>query len=84
MEMQPYPEDEPLFYEQDLWTPGPYNEMRRGCVSRHNGAVNAVFLDISARKIGLKELWKLKWHREWPEDYPPPMWPEWMENFKDY
>lgn len=62
------------------------------CINRHNGYVNGLFLDWSVRKIGLKELWTLKWNysfntaNEWtraggvhPED-----WPEWMQNFKDY
>ena len=62
------------------------------CINRHNGYINGVFLDFSVRKIGLKELWTLKWHgrfdtaNQWttaggvsPED-----WPEWMKNFKDY
>ena len=68
------------------------NEMNRICVDRHNGTVNMLFMDWSARKVGLKELWTLKWHREfiingpwtiaggvWPSD-----WPEWMRNFKDF
>jgi hypothetical protein len=60
------------------------NHMKRVCHYRHGEVVNGVFSDFSARKIGLKELWKLWWHREWPTDYPPPAWPEWMEDFKDY
>jgi len=66
--------------------------MMRICVDRHNGAVNMLFMDWSARKIGLKELWKLKWHREFDTDGPwtqaggvwPSDWPEWMRNFKDF
>jgi prepilin-type processing-associated H-X9-DG protein len=66
--------------------------MKTFCVNRHNGYVNCVFLDWSVRRIGLKELWTLKWNREFdmankwtraggvqPED-----WPEWMRRFKDY
>jgi hypothetical protein len=61
------------------------NEMQYVCLNRHNGAVNGVFMDFGARKIGLKELWELPWHRNWnPNNYPPPVWPGWMENFKDY
>jgi prepilin-type processing-associated H-X9-DG protein len=68
------------------------NEMNRDCVDRHNGAVNMLFMDWSARKTGLKELWTLKWHREFIKNGPWTVaggvlsgdWPEWMRNFKDY
>jgi prepilin-type N-terminal cleavage/methylation domain-containing protein/prepilin-type processing-associated H-X9-DG protein len=62
------------------------------CINRHNGYVNGLFLDWSVRKIGLKELWTLKWDQEFDttnvwtkaggvrsED-----WPKWMRKFKDY
>lgn len=62
------------------------------CINRHNGYVNGLFLDWSVRRIGLKELWTLKWNKQFdtankwtkaggaqPED-----WPKWMRNFKDY
>jgi prepilin-type N-terminal cleavage/methylation domain-containing protein/prepilin-type processing-associated H-X9-DG protein len=62
------------------------------CINRHNGHINVLFLDWSVRKVGLKELWTLKWDSDWdtagrwtkaggvqPED-----WPEWMRSFKDY
>lgn len=40
------------------------NEMRHFCIDRHNnGTINMLFMDWSARKVGLKELWTLKWHR---------------------
>jgi hypothetical protein len=51
-----------------------------------------VFLNLAVRKVGLKELWVLKWHRQYntadiwsnaggvnPED-----WPEWLRRYKDY
>jgi hypothetical protein len=54
--------------------------------------VNGLFLDWSVRRVGLKELWTLKWNQSFntanrwtlaggvkPED-----WPEWMMSFKDY
>jgi prepilin-type N-terminal cleavage/methylation domain-containing protein/prepilin-type processing-associated H-X9-DG protein len=62
------------------------------CINRHDGYVNGLFLDWSVRKVGLKELWMLKWNKEYktrgfwtkaggvkPED-----WPAWMRKFKDY
>ncbi len=47
------------------WLPHRYSgEMRHFVIDRHNGFVNHVFMDWSVRKVGLKELWKLKWHKE--------------------
>ena len=45
-------------------TQGGVNQIQRYCVNRHSAAVNGVFLDFSVRRIGLKELWALKWHKE--------------------
>lgn len=36
----------------------------RFCLNRHNEAINMSFLDGSARKVWLTELWSLKWHRK--------------------
>ncbi len=62
------------------------------CLNRHSGAVNCLFMDSSVRKVGLKELWTLKWHRNfntagrWTKagGVQPEDWPEWMRQFKDY
>jgi len=62
------------------------------CINRHNGGVNALFLDWSVRKVGLKELWTLKWYRQYDTNGPwtkaggvqPGDWPAWMRGFKDY
>jgi prepilin-type processing-associated H-X9-DG protein len=66
--------------------------MRIFCIDRHEGAVNVLFMDWSARRVGLKELWTLKWHKNFNIQGPwtrgggvmPTDWPEWMRNFKDY
>jgi prepilin-type N-terminal cleavage/methylation domain-containing protein/prepilin-type processing-associated H-X9-DG protein len=62
------------------------------CMDRHDGGINCLFLDWSVRKVGLKELWTLRWHRyfdtanKWTKagGVKPEDWPEWMRNFKDY
>jgi hypothetical protein len=73
-------------------------EMRLQCINRHVGFVNAVFLDFSARKVGLKELWMLQYTRIRPPGevfdtcgpwtscggVQPSDWPEWMKDFQDY
>ena len=66
--------------------------MRCFNVNRHKSYVNVLFMDYSVRKVGLKELWTLKWHRNydvagpWTKagGVPPDDWPLWMQDFKDY
>jgi prepilin-type N-terminal cleavage/methylation domain-containing protein/prepilin-type processing-associated H-X9-DG protein len=66
--------------------------MSHFCLNRHEGYVNAAFMDWSVRKVGLKELWALKWHQNFntaglwttaggvgQED-----WPQWMRRCRDY
>lgn len=77
--------DEPPAFDGEFNT-GEGNNMKRFCMNRHKGAVNALFLDFSARKTGLKELWRLTWHREWTKDITArgmPIWPKWMNSFKE-
>jgi prepilin-type processing-associated H-X9-DG protein len=85
----PLPTDTPPAQDLAAWSG---NHMARSCVNRHNGAVNCLFADGSARKVSLKELWTLKWHRSFDTAGPWTLaggvqssdWPEWMRDFKDY
>ncbi len=62
------------------------------CMNRHAGGVNFLFATGSVRKVGLKELWTLKWYPQYDTSGPwtkaggalPEDWPEWMRKFKDY
>jgi prepilin-type N-terminal cleavage/methylation domain-containing protein/prepilin-type processing-associated H-X9-DG protein len=62
------------------------------CINRHEGSVNGLFLDCSVRKVGLKELWTLRWDPSFDTAGPwtkaggvrPEDWPAWMRKFKDY
>jgi len=80
-------ESKPPAYE-DTWT----ESSLPCCMNRHDGFVSAIFMDWSIRKVGLKELWSLKWHREYDTAGPwtkaggvqPSYWPAWMRKFKDY
>ena len=68
------------------------NSMGRCCINRHDGFVGCSFMDFSARKVGLKELWMLKWHKSFNTVGPYTLaggvqagdWPDWMRNFKNY
>jgi prepilin-type N-terminal cleavage/methylation domain-containing protein len=62
------------------------------CMDRHSTGINSLFMDWSVRKVGLKELWRLKWHRRYNMAGPwtraggvrPENWPKWMSKCKDY
>jgi len=70
----------------------PGGEWSYVCINRHNGGINSLFLDWSVRKVGLKEIWTLKWAEGWDTAGPwtkrggvlPEDWPQWMRRFKDY
>jgi len=97
----PLEADEPPAYVGDVTTtpvawPSPTygnNTMKYVCIDRHrNGATIVAFADGSARKVGLKQLWTLKWHRLYNTSGPwtkaggvlPDDWPQWMWKFEDY
>jgi prepilin-type N-terminal cleavage/methylation domain-containing protein len=97
----------PLFTEAlrfDLWpleTQGPAqqefmawtgNNMGRCCINRHQGFVSTSFMDYSVRRVALKELWTLKWHRLFNVEGPWTLaggvdstdWPDWIRRFQDF
>ena len=68
------------------------NEIDRCCINRHQGHLTVAFLDWSARKIGVKEVYTLQWHRGFNTRGPwtraggvkDEDWPDWIRPFKDY
>jgi prepilin-type N-terminal cleavage/methylation domain-containing protein/prepilin-type processing-associated H-X9-DG protein len=81
-----YHTDNPPAYEDSL------EHISQLCMNRHYGGLNYLFLDWSVRRVGLKELWTLKWHTLFDTAGPwtkaggvqPEDWPVWMRHFKDY
>lgn len=82
----------PAMNEFEFWVSGAQYNMARACINRHRGFTNSSFLDWSVRRVGLKELWKLKWHRSFNVNGPWTMaggvaasdWPDWMNELKEY
>jgi prepilin-type N-terminal cleavage/methylation domain-containing protein len=74
--------------DEDVWT----TSSLPCCMNRHNGFVTGIFMDWSSRRLGVKELWTLKWYREyntagrWTKagGVQPDDWPQWMRRFRDY
>ena len=92
----PHAEDIPA--EIKYHGPVDWDETNRWNIDRHKLSVNFVFLDWSVRKVGLKQLWTLKWNTQktenglssWgnlnivPNWKDPMAWPEWMRNSQNY
>jgi prepilin-type N-terminal cleavage/methylation domain-containing protein len=68
------------------------NLMARCCINRHQGHLTAAFLDWSVRKIGVKEVYTLKWHKKFNTRGPwtkaggvrDDDWPDWIRRFPDF
>ena len=88
--------DSPPDYDGQIYCGGTnVDEIKASCFNRHpGGTINALFVDFSARQIGLKEMWELKWNRRWfvernglPDYNPPAEFSDpdhWMYPLKDY
>ncbi len=87
--------------DQPPWHDGEIegHAMKLFCIDRHSGHVNGLFMDFTVRKVGLKELWTLDWHRgaNTATQWTIAGWPTkamcanhwdnqrpWMKDFKDY
>lgn len=94
----PIDTDDPPEFEGDLSTteaPHPWvprnHTMRYVAINRHGaGQINIIFVDGSMRKLPLKQLWTLKWHRRFnthgrwtPSGIKSPDWPQWMRRFAE-
>ena len=85
LEDEGYPPRSPIGWDEH------HSAMQYFCIDRHDGFINSLFMDRSVRKVGLKELWTLKWHRWFNTAGPwtkaggvePEDWPKWMRRLKD-
>jgi len=79
---------------QAAWFEAGMSHMARFCVDRHRRYTGCVFLDSSARKVGLKELWTLNWSRPFKTNGKwtragisrrgSEQWPDWIRGYPDY
>jgi len=88
----PQPNQRPFNDEVAPWETDNTNHMARACMNRHMGHVNVLMCDFSARKVGVKELYTLKWHRSFNTrgvltragGMTSDQWPDWIRPFKEY
>ncbi len=89
-DVSPKDDGAPAENEFDAWNDD--SDMARICINRHQGYVCSAFADGSARKVGLKELWTLKWHKQYDTAGPwtqaggvtADNWPDWIRRYADY
>ena len=88
-----YHTDQPPRYQGDMG--GGSGDIRRFVMDRHMGRTNVLFLDMSSRNVDIKELWTLKWSRDFNINGPwtvaggvtPNMWTmvaPWMSKYPEF
>ena len=80
----------PYWEDPDAISPPQFNgqwltarhEMKHFAIDRHAGGVNGLFMDGSVGKLRVKQLWELKWHREYDTSRvlhaPESWWGPWL------
>lgn len=74
---------EPYGFGQNMWLVA---------MDRHTATINVACMDGSARRVGLKGLWNLRWNPQWNREnrwtaaggVRPGDWPAWMRNMEAY
>ena len=80
----------PYWEDPDAIAPPQFNgewvaarhEMKHFAIVRHGGGVNSLFMDNSVRSVRVRELWELKWHRQYDTNRvrhaPASWWGAWL------
>ena len=70
---------------------GAGHEMANWVMDRHSGGINMCFMDGSTRKVDVRELWTLRWSRDWdPANIYTKRgdntytWPDWLKQYPAY
>jgi prepilin-type N-terminal cleavage/methylation domain-containing protein len=59
------------------------NAMKFYSIDRHSGGINGVFVDMHAQHVGIKQLRRLKWHKNFDTSLTP-VYDTWLNSYKDY
>lgn len=82
----------PMPYDFGGGNQGTSGEMNHFNIDRHKGSSNFLFMDWSVRPVGLKELWTLRWHRNFDRrnaytrlgNVSEADWPQWMRKYPEF
>jgi hypothetical protein len=71
-------------HERDVYSASwDTNAMKYYSIDRHAGGINAVFVDMHAQHVGIKQLRRLKWHRNFDITLTP-AYDTWLNSYPDY
>ena len=59
------------------------NAMKYYSIDRHSRGINAVFVDMHAQHVGIKQLRRFKWHKNFDTSLTP-AYDTWLNSYKDY
>ncbi len=59
------------------------NAMKYYSIDRHRGGINGVFVDMHAQHVGIKQLRRFKWHKNFDTSLTP-AYDTWLDSYKDY
>ena len=62
------------------------NAMQFYTIDRHHGGINASFVDMHVQHVGIKQLYRFKWHANFRTTSVPTNggWPDWTRKYKNY
>ncbi len=71
-------------HEQDVYIADwDTNAMKYYSIDRHKGGINGVFVDMHAQHVGIKQLRRFKWHKNFDTNLTP-AYDTWLDQYKDY
>ena len=59
------------------------NAMKYYSIDRHTGGINGVFVDMHAQHVGIKQLRRFKWHRNFDTTLTP-AYDTWLNSYRDF
>ncbi|MHC4325962.1 MAG: type II secretion system protein [Planctomycetota bacterium] len=59
------------------------NAMKFYSIDRHKGGINGIFVDMHTQHVGIKQLRRFKWHKNFDTTLTP-SYDSWLDSYKDY
>jgi prepilin-type N-terminal cleavage/methylation domain-containing protein len=71
-------------HERDMYSASwDSNAMKYYSIDRHSGGINAIFVDMHAQHVGIKQLRRFKWHKNFDTTLTPE-YDTWLNSYRAY